>query len=97
MIEKIGQINNQEKERLSKIADELDILQKEAIKRLNIKAEVIPYVNWIVEDLRKGDLHTAKVNYANQSDKYGSFKEIKKFLEENGIAESYESMMKGIQ
>lgn len=80
-------LNDQEKIRLNKLADELDELQQAAIKRLGLNMDTISYVNWIVQDLRKGDLHTAKINYEQQSDKYDDKPEIKKFLEDNGIAE----------
>jgi len=48
---------------------------------------VISYVNWIVQDLRKGDLITARANYDQQSDKYDAIPEIRQFLEDNGVAE----------
>jgi hypothetical protein len=77
-------LDNQEKIRLNQLADKLDELQKTFAKQDD---GIIPYVNWIVQDLRKGDLATAKVNYEQQRDKYDDKPEIKKFLEDNGIAD----------
>lgn len=72
---------------LNRIADELDLLQKIYAKKYNLDGDIIEYVNWIVQDLRKGDLEKAKADYNNQSDKYSDKLEIKKFLQNNGIAE----------
>ena len=80
-------LDDQEKARLNKLADDLSELQQAAIKRLGMEADTISYVNWIIQDLRKGDLETAKINYEQQRDKYDDKPEIKKFLEDNGIAE----------
>lgn len=80
-------LDAQEKIRLNKLADELDLLQKANIKRFNRGMDVIPYVNYIVQDLRKGDLQTARANYDQQSDKFEELTEIKEFLLNNGIAD----------
>ncbi len=79
-------LNELEKSRLKLLADELDKMQKDALKRLKIESETIPYLNWIIQDLRKGDLNTAKINYEQQRDKYDDKPDIRKFLEDNGIA-----------
>ena len=71
----------------NQLADELNELQQAAIKRLKIDADIITYVNWIIQDLRRGDLQTAKINYEQQRDKYNDKPEIRKFLEDNGIVE----------
>lgn len=76
-----------EKERLKLLADQLDELQKKFIKNHGLEGDSIAYVDWIVQDLRRGDLAAAKNNYAQQSDKYDSKREIRQFLEDNGIAE----------
>jgi hypothetical protein len=78
-------LNEQEKNRLNNLANELDKLYQSFIKKRGI--ESLPYVDWIIQDLRKGDLKTAKINYEQQGDKYEDKPEIKKFLEDNGIAE----------
>ena len=74
-------------EELNKLADELDKLQMAYIKRTRFEGDIIPYINWIVQDLRKGDLETARANYNNQADKYSDKPEIKKFLQKHGIAD----------
>jgi uncharacterized Zn finger protein len=79
-------ISEQERTRLNELADKLDELQKAWTKRFQPDEDKISYVNWIVQDLRKGDLETAKVNYEQQRDKYDDKKEIVKFLEDNEIA-----------
>lgn len=75
-----------EKERLARLGDELDVLQRAWAAKSKVEGGVIPYVNWIVSDLRRGDLGTAKANYEQQQDKYDDKPEIRKFLEDNGIA-----------
>lgn len=79
-------ISEQERTRLNELADKLDELQKAWTKRFKPDEDKIPYVNWIIQDLRKGDLETAKVNYDQQRDKYDDKQEIVKFLKDNGIA-----------
>lgn len=81
-------LDAQEKIRLNKLADELDELHKAAAKRIDAPDGIIPYVDWIVQDLRRGDLKTAKINYEQQRDKYGNhLDEVRKFLEDNGIVD----------
>ncbi len=45
------------------------------------------YVKWIIDDLKKGDIDSAKANYKNQSDKFDSLPEIKNLLKEAGLVE----------
>jgi len=78
---------SQEKIRLNQLADELDKLQRNFTKRFKLENETIPYIDWIVQDLRRGDLVSAKSNYDQQRDKYDNKLEIKKFLEDNDIAD----------
>jgi|GEM_PF-639879 len=80
-------INTAEKEHLNKLADELEVLRQEFIKKRKLEVDSFPYINWIIQDLRKGDLATAKINYEQQRDKYSDKPEIERFLKDNGIAE----------
>jgi hypothetical protein len=80
-------LDEQEKNRLNELADKLNELQRDFVKRTKREIKIIPYINWIIQDLRKGDLKTAKINYEQQRDKYDDKPEIKKFLEDNGIAD----------
>jgi len=73
---------SREIEHYQALAEQLDKLQKTANN-----GQGIEYVRWIVSDLKQGNIGAAQVNYRNQSDKYGSFPEIVRFLEEAGIAE----------
>lgn len=76
-----------EKERFKFLADQLDGLRIDFIRRHDLTEDSIPYVDWIVQDLRKGNWESARNNYFQQSDKYGDKREIKRFLEDNGIAD----------
>ncbi len=76
-------------ERLKQLADELERLELEASD-----GRGIVYVHWIVGDLRKGDFEIAKTNYRQQSDKYGAYPKIVKFLEGAGIATDLQAWMK---
>lgn len=76
-----------ERQPLDIIADQLDTLQRVRAKELGYEGETISHVEYIISDLRKGDLEAAKRDYAQQSDKFGSLKEIEQFLVEHGIAE----------
>ncbi|MDI3496068.1 MAG: hypothetical protein PWQ35_89 [Patescibacteria group bacterium] len=78
---------NRDQERLNDLADKLDGLQKEFARNHGLDSDTIPYVDWIVQDLRKGDLAQARINYEQQRDKFDNKKEIKKFLEDNNIVE----------
>lgn len=84
--EKVSESQN-EKERLSNLADKLDALQREFAQSHGLDSDVIPYVDWIVQDLRKGDIAKAKINYEQQRDKFDNKKEIRKFLEDNNIVD----------
>ncbi|MBI3633796.1 MAG: hypothetical protein HY226_05930 [Candidatus Vogelbacteria bacterium] len=81
-MEKLKSSETNEQERLNKIADELDRLQRQ-----KNKGKPVSYVDWIVKDLRGGNLHGAQVNYINQSDKYTDLPEILAVLKREKIAE----------
>lgn len=71
-------------------ADELDALQEKAMAALGRSGETIQHVTYIVSDLRKGEWEKAKIDYAQQSDKFGSWKEIENFLFQIGVAERFD-------
>ncbi len=79
-----------EKERFLKLADDLDVLQKKIAHERGVEGGSFSHVDYIVSNLRKGDLVAAKRDYEQQSDKFGGLGEIVKFLEDNGVAEKFD-------
>ena len=67
----------------SKLAEELNNLQIEESGH----GKGVDYINWIVRDLKNGDIERAKANYRNQADKYTHYPKTKAFLKEIGIVE----------
>ncbi|MBI3632310.1 MAG: hypothetical protein HY225_02585 [Candidatus Vogelbacteria bacterium] len=86
-MERIKSAEIKEQERLNKIADELDGLQREKNIGDKKRGEPIPWVDWIVQDLRAGNFKKAQVNYNNQCDKYDELPEILALLKRENIAE----------
>ncbi len=69
----------------SEYAEFAETLQKIMLEESG--GRTVEYINWIVDDLRKGDMERAKADYRNQSDKYGSWPEAKEFLKKIGVVE----------
>lgn len=63
-------------EALKELADKLDKLQSEKNSGRGVR-----HVRYIVDDLRKGDLQSAKADCLNQGDKFGNISDIRQILE----------------
>lgn len=79
--------NNKENIKFIELADKLDELKKEFIERFKLAEDAIPYVNWLIQDLRKGNLENVRINYEQQRDKYDNKPEIRHFLEDNNLVD----------
>jgi hypothetical protein len=70
IMEKEPSPNNEEKERLSELADELDRIQNE---KTDGRGSVI--MQKLIRLLRDGDAHMAKVFFNNEADKFNQYRE----------------------
>ncbi len=64
-----------ELERLNHLADELNILQMD-----KNQGRGVGHLRYVVEDLRMGNITTARTDITNQSDKFDAIPEIKGWI-----------------
>ncbi len=64
-----------ELERLSHLADELDNLQADKNQGRGVN-----HLRYVVDDLKRGDIDTARADITNQADKFDSIQDIKEWV-----------------
>lgn len=69
------QIQERNQEHYLLLAEKLEKMQKEINNGRGLN-----HINYIISDLKRGDIRSAKADCFNQSDKYGSIPEIKELI-----------------